>query len=125
MNTKTKLLLTAVMVTAALTFSSHSVRAEGAEGSHGMMMDEKAEKASGTAIHGYCPVCVINGMKVKGKDNFTTEYKGKVYKFASIDQQKMFLADPEKYVADLEAKFHALKDDGMMKKDGKMMEGSH
>ena len=96
------------------------------EGSH---MEEKGD----VAIKGYCPVCVINmGVKVKGSDHFVTEYKGKVYKFVSIDQQKMFLADPEKYVKDLDAKFMAIKDDGMMKKDGKMMmdeshmeEGSH
>ena len=125
MNTKTKLLLTAVTATVALTFSPHAVKAESMEGGHGMMMDEKDHGASETAIHGYCPVCVINGMKVKGKDHFTTEYKGKVYKFAGIDQQKMFLNDPEKYVADLDAKFNALKDEGM-KKDSKMMEeGSH
>ncbi len=125
MNTKTKLLLTAVMVTAALTFSPHAVKAESMEGGHGMMMDEKDHGASETAIHGYCPVCVINGMKVKGKDHFTTEYKGKVYKFAGIDQQKMFLEDPEKYVADLDTKFDTLKDESMMKKDGGMVEGSH
>ena len=99
------------------------------EDSHGMMM----EKNESVAIKGYCPVCVINmGTKVKGSDHFVTEYKGKVYKFVSIDQQKMFLADPEKYVTNLDAKFNALKDDGTMKKDGKMMmdeshmeEGSH
>ncbi len=92
-----------------------------AEGSHGMM-----ENKESVAIKGFCPVCVINGMKVKGSDHFVTEYKGKVYQFASIDQQKMFLEDPEKYVADLDAKFNALKDDGMMKKDDTMMpEGSH
>ncbi len=125
MNTKTKLLLTAVMATAVLTFLPYAVKAESMEGGQGMMGD-KDHGTTETAIHGFCPVCVINGMKVKGKDNFTTEYKGKVYKFAGIDQQKMFLADPEKYVADLDAKFNALKDEGMMKKDNGMMEeGSH
>jgi YHS domain-containing protein len=126
MNTKTKLLLTAVMASAALTFSPHTVMAVGMEDSQGMMMDDKGHGMTETAIHGFCPVCVINGMKMKGKDNFTTEYNGKVYKFVGIDQQKMFINDPEKYVADLDTKFNALKDEGMMKKDrGMMEEGSH
>lgn len=123
MNSKTKLLLTAIMATAVLTFVPYAVKAEDMENG---MMNDTGQEVKEAAIHGYCPVCVINGMKVKGKDHFTTEYKGKVYKFASIDQQKMFLADPEKYVADLDAKFNALKDHGMMKKEDKMMEeGSH
>jgi YHS domain-containing protein len=78
------------------------------------------------AIHGFCPVCVLDGEKVKGKDEFTTEYKGKVYEFADFNAQKKFINDPEKYVANLDAKFNALKDGGMMKKEGGMMEeGSH
>ncbi len=125
MNNKTKLVLTAFAASAALVFMPHMAKAEGVEGSHGMMMDDKDHGAAEVAIHGFCPVCVINGTKVKGKDHFITEYKGKVYKFAGIDQQKMFLADPEKYVADLDAKFDTLKDEGMMKKDGGMVEGSH
>ncbi len=125
MNTNIKLLLTVILTTAALTFLPHVLRAEGMEGGQGMMEDKNHE-AIDVAIHGFCPVCVINGMKVKGKDNFVTEYKGKVYKFAGIDQQKMFLADPEKYITDLDAKFNALKDDGMMKKGSNIPEeGSH
>ena len=110
--------LSALVFILGFGFSSYSYAAEG---SHGMM-----ENKESVAIKGFCPVCVINGMKVKGSDHFVTEYKGKVYQFASIDQQKMFLENPEKYAADLDAKFNALKDDGMMKKDDKMMpEGSH
>lgn len=128
MNTKFKLFLTAVFAVAVLSFTSSAVRAEKMEGSHGkmegshgMMEDQGSTKV---AIHGFCPVCVIHGKMMKGSDNFVTEYKGVVYKFPSIDQQKMFLDNPEKYVADLDAKFQALKKEGM-KKDGKMMEGSH
>ncbi len=119
MNTRTNVLLTAVMATALFTLTPNIVMAEKMEGSHGMMEQDKS-----VAIKGFCPVCVINGMKVKGSDHFVTEYKGKVYKFPSIEQQKMFLADPEKYVQDLDAKFNALKDTEM-KKDNMMMEGSH
>jgi len=115
MNTKTKLLLTAVMMTAALTFSAHTVRAQGNENGQGMMGNGNDSGAAETAIQGFCPVCVINGMKVKGKDNFTTEYNGKVYKFAGFDQQKEFINDPEKYVAGLDAKFNSINDNGMNK----------
>lgn len=126
MNTKTKLLLTAVIAIAVLTLLPHTVRAENMEGSKGMMMDDKSHGASEVAIHGFCPVCVLEGEKVRGNDHFITEYKGKVYKFAGFDQQKMFLDNPEKYTEDLDAKFNALKDDKMMKKDNNMMEeGSH
>ena len=117
MNIRTKLLLTGVLVTGAMTLSSYSVMAQG------MMEDQPA--ATEVAIKGFCPVCVLNGMKVQGKDNFTSEYKGKIYKFPALAQQKLFVNDPDKYVADLDAKFAALKDDGMMKKEGGMMEGSH
>ncbi len=126
MNTKFKLFLTAVFAGALLNLSSGAVLAETMEGSHGMMEGShgKMEENSSVAIKGFCPVCVMNGMKVKGSDHFVTEYNGKIYKFPSIEQQKMFLDDPEKYVQDLEAKFDALKDDES-NKDKKMMEGSH
>ncbi|MDE2026975.1 MAG: hypothetical protein KGJ11_00360 [Candidatus Omnitrophica bacterium] len=123
MNTKIKLLLTAVMAIAVLTFSPQAVRAQGVEDSQDKINNGSPEATE--AINGFCPVCLINGKKVKGKDNFTTEYKGKVYKFAGFDQQKMFLADPDKYVTDLDAKFNALNDDGIIKKDNNWEEGSH
>jgi len=121
MNKETKAVLMAVMVIAVFTFSPQTVKAEEMEGSHGTMMEEKAD----VAIHGFCPVCVINGMKVMGKESISSEYNGKTYYFASEDQKKMFLADPEQYVDDLDAKFAALKEGSMIKKDGHMMEGSH
>ncbi len=67
----------------------------------GMMMKDNAT----VAISGFCPVCLIHGMKMKGSDNFTTEYKGKVYKFSNIEMQKAFLENPEENTKDLEAKF--------------------
>ena len=69
------------------------------------MANEKAE----LAINGYCPVCVIHGMANKGNDNFVTVYKGKLYKFAGFDQQKMFIDNPETYTKDLEAKFSQMQ----------------
>ena len=61
------------------------------------------------AISGYCPVCLIHGMAMKGSDNFTTEYKGKVYKFSSIEMQKEFINNPDEVASqDLDAKYKAL-----------------
>ena len=57
------------------------------------------------AIEGNCPVCMSEGMEMQGKDEFTTEYKGKIYKFESLEHKNLFLADPEKYVKDLDAKY--------------------
>ncbi len=48
------------------------------------------------AVGGHCPVCLMAGMDMKGKDDFTTEYKGKIYKFESLEHKNLFLADPEK-----------------------------
>lgn len=67
--------------------------------------NEKVE----TAINGFCPVCVIKGAAIKGSDNFVTVYKGKLYKFAGFNQQKMFIQDPETYTQDLEAKLAQLQ----------------
>ena len=72
----------------------------------GNMKDEAKEEV---AISGFCPVCVFSGVKSKGNDHFITEYKDKIYKFADMDKQKEFLEDPEKYTADLDAKFQQIK----------------
>lgn len=61
-----------------------------------------------TAIGGFCPVCLIHGKMMKGSDQFTTLYNGKVYKFPSIEQQKMFVNDPEGYTKDIEMKYQQM-----------------
>ena len=61
------------------------------------------------AIEGNCPVCLSEGMEMKGKDEFMTEYKGKIYKFESMEHKNLFLADPEKYLKDLDAKYKAME----------------
>jgi len=71
--------------------------------------DIKDDSKVEVAIDGFCPVCVLSGEKVKGNDHFITEYKGKIYKFVGMTQQKEFLEDPEKYATDLDAKFQQLK----------------
>jgi len=108
MNSKTKLLLTAFAASAALVFTPHALNAQETQGSQGVV-GYKGQEAMPVAIDGFCPVCVLSGVKAKGSDHFVTEYKGKVYKFAGMKQQKEFLEDPEKYAADLDAKYKALK----------------
>lgn len=92
-----------------------------AEGSHmeGSHMD--AGKAD-VAIDGHCPVCISGGKVVGGNKNFATEYKGKVYYFVGFDQQKMFINDPEQYIANLEKKYQDLK---MQAEGSPKAEGSH
>ena len=70
-----------------------------------MMGGDKMMKAK-EAIGGYCPVCLVHGMSMKGSNNFVTEYKGKLYKFSNMEMQKEFVNDPEKYATEAEAKFH-------------------
>lgn len=99
-----------------------------AEGSHmeGSHMDVAQ---ADVAIDGHCPVCIIGGKVVGGNKNFATEYKGKAYYFVGFDQQKMFINDPEKYIANLEEKYQDLKtkSEGSHKAEGSPMmeEGSH
>lgn len=72
----------------------------------GNMADVKKPEV---ALDGGCPVCLMAGMDMKGKDEFTTEYNGKVYKFESEEHKNMFLADPEKYTKDLDAKYQEIE----------------
>ncbi|MDC1431543.1 YHS domain protein [Polaribacter sp.] len=52
----------------------------------------------GTAISGYDPVAYFTDNKAKkGKDEYTTIYKGVVYKFDSQINKNLFLKTPEKY----------------------------
>jgi len=108
MNTKIKFVLTAIVASAALVFTPHALKAQGTQDSPAVI-DDQGQKSMPVAIDGFCPVCVLSGVKAKGNDHFVTEYKGKVYKFAGMKQQKEFLEDPEKYAADLDAKYKALK----------------
>ena len=75
-------------------------RAEMMKDDKGMMM--KAEEGIG----GYCPVCLVHGMSMKGSNDFVTEYKGKLYKFSNLEMQKEFVNNPEKYATEAAAKFH-------------------
>lgn len=76
------------------------------------MMADNGMMKTNEAIGGFCPVCVIHGKMMKGSDNFVTLYQGKIYKFPGIEQQKMFLEDPQAYTKDLEMKYKALMNKG-------------
>lgn len=53
---------------------------------------------SNTALQGYDPVAYFTeGKPVKGSKNFTTEYKGATFQFASAANRDAFLADPAMY----------------------------
>jgi len=53
---------------------------------------------SGLAIQGYDPVAFFaQGMPVKGRPEFESQYKSARYRFASADNQAAFDANPAKY----------------------------
>ncbi len=55
-------------------------------------------KRTGVAIRGYDPVAYFTDSRpVPGKDEFTTEWMGAKWKFASQDHLDKFKADPAKY----------------------------
>ena len=121
---KAGVILIALVFVLSLGFISSSYAAEGSymEGSH---MEGSQGKV---AIDGHCPVCIIGGKVVDGNKNFATEYKGKVYYFVGFDQQKMFINDPETYIANLEKKYQDLKrqaEGSHMDEGSRMPEGSH
>ena len=73
------------------------------------MMDEGKMMKAEEAIGGYCPVCLVHGMSMKGSNNFVTEYQGKLYKFSSLEMQKEFVNNPEEYTKDIEAKYQQMQ----------------
>lgn len=54
--------------------------------------------ADGAAIHGYDPVAYFKDNEaVPGKPEFTAEYQGATWRFASAANRDAFVADPAKY----------------------------
>lgn len=52
----------------------------------------------GNAIEGYDPVAYhTQGKPVEGSGDFTHEWKGATWRFASAENRDLFAADPEKY----------------------------
>ena len=55
-------------------------------------------KPSGTAVRGYDTVAYFTeGRPVEGSDEFTTEWMGATWRFASREHLDLFEAEPEKY----------------------------
>ena len=55
-------------------------------------------KPSGVAIRGYDTVAYFtDGKPEKGKEEFSTEWTGATWRFASQEHLDLFVADPEKY----------------------------
>ena len=53
---------------------------------------------TGLAIEGYDPVAYLTSNKaVEGKKEFSTEYEGITYRFATVQNLDTFKANPEKY----------------------------
>ena len=53
---------------------------------------------SSLAVSGYDPVAYFTeGKPAKGNDQYTFEWKGEMFKFASAENLSAFRADPEKY----------------------------
>jgi len=68
-------------------------------GSAGRSGSRKASSKNLIALEGYCPVCIIDMKKwVRGVPQYQAKYDGKTYYFPGTEQQKVFLADPAKYV---------------------------
>ena len=55
-------------------------------------------KTDGIAINGYDPVGYFKqNAPVKGADEFTADYEGVKWRFASAENRDLFVANPEKY----------------------------
>jgi YHS domain-containing protein len=55
--------------------------------------------ASGTGVKGYDPVAYFTfGQPTPGVEQYTYQWKGVTYRFASADNLQLFKADPEKYL---------------------------
>jgi protein disulfide-isomerase len=49
-------------------------------------------------LEGYCPVTLVDkGSWVEGRAQWGARHRGRTYLFASAEQQKAFLADPDRY----------------------------
>lgn len=110
---KVRIILIAALFLLGLVISRPlTVKAQ--EGSPMMNMENNSAdtadvKKAELAIDGNCPVCMMAGMSMQGKDEFMAEYNGNVYKFESEEHKKMFLDDPEKYSKDLDAKYKEME----------------
>ena len=60
---------------------------------------QRANQQASLALEGYCPVSILEMRKwVKGDPAYRVVYDGRIYLFANEQGQKMFEANPPKYV---------------------------
>ena len=65
---------------------------------HGAQAAEEVNISDGYAVHGYDVVAYFTvGAPTRGSDQFTTEYQGAKYRFASAGNRDRFAADPAKF----------------------------
>ena len=105
---KTRITAVALGVMCLSPVLSHAQMMKGESMMHDKMMtmdNMKQEMDAPTAIGGFCPVCLIHGMSMKGNTNYITTYKGKKYMFPGFEQQKAFIDNPEEYTKDIEMKY--------------------
>ena len=74
----------------------------------GEAMAKDAMKAE-PAIGGFCPTCLIHGMKMKGSPEYTAEYEGKTYMFTSQEMKDYFMKDPKVNSMEAQKKYDAEK----------------
>lgn len=72
----------------------------------GEAMAKDAMKAQ-PAIGGFCPVCLIHGMKMKGSSDYMAEYEGKEYVFSSQEMKDEFMKDPKTVSMEAQKKYDA------------------
>jgi YHS domain-containing protein len=86
MRRRTLLALAAILPTLALSMPALAEKA---------MIDTGAME--GIALSGYDAVSYFSGTPAKGSDEFSTDWKGAKWKFASAANRDTFTASPEKY----------------------------
>jgi YHS domain-containing protein len=90
MEMPSRIITTAGAVLALAMLTAPGVRAESAG---------DVNQIDGIALHGFDPVAYFTQNKaVKGEAEFTAQYKGVTYEFASKEDQATFQANPAKYV---------------------------
>jgi YHS domain-containing protein len=79
-----------------------------------------ASEAPPVSLEGYCPVTLVESKKWRRADpQFGAIHRGRTYLFASAEQQKKFLADPDAYAPVLSG-YDAVR----FAKTGQLVEGS-
>lgn len=68
-----------------------------AEGSSSEPAPAEEEQGPVLALKGLCPVCLVNGKEVEGKEEFASTYGDFIYRFPDADTKAKFDASPASY----------------------------